>query len=87
MRFRLQCEMNRIPYDTGMGKLMESDPQIETNSNLKVLCLLQRYNCGLQSSAMLHCVAAYMLPYVSKEHVTIIIRLKVLEPFETSGTK
>ena len=36
---------------------------------------------------MLPYVASYVLPDVSKEHATIItIRLKVLEPFETSGT-
>ena len=73
MRFRLQCEMNRIPYNIGMEKFIQSDPQKETNSNLQVLCLLQRYNCELQSSAMLPCVASYVLPDVSKEHVTIII--------------
>ena len=67
---------------------MESDPQKETNSSLQVLCLLQRYNCELRSSAMLPCVTSYVLPEVSKEHVitVIIIRLKVLEPFETSVT-
>jgi hypothetical protein len=58
---------------------------IETNSNLQVLCLFQRYNCGVQSSAVLPSVASYVLPDVWTEHVTIIIRLKVLQPFEASG--
>lgn len=88
MRFRLQCEMNHIPYRVGMEEFMESDPQKEKNSSLQVLCLLQWYNCELQSSAMLPRVASYVLPDVSKEHVFFIItiRLKVLEPFERSGT-
>jgi len=77
-----------IPHTVGMEEFMESDPHKETNSRLQVLCLLKRYNCALQSSAMLLCVASYVLPDFSKEHVTfiIIIRLKVLEPFERSGT-
>jgi len=76
MRFRLQCEMNHIPYRVGMEDFMESEPQKETNSSLQVLRLLQRYNCGLQSSAMLPCVASYVLPDVSKGHVTFIIIIR-----------
>jgi len=57
---------------------------IETNSNLQVSCLCQRYNFGVQSSAVLPSVASYVLPDVWTEHVTVIIRLKVLESFETS---
>jgi hypothetical protein len=47
--------------------------------------LSQRYNCAFQSSAMLSCVASYVLPDVSKEHVTIVIGLKALEPLNYVG--